>query len=147
MSSPHTARRALKTQTEVCALCLTTSPVPLSPPYTDAPPWHKKAAVKVNKRCLWIFWVTNSNRCLHSPCNYLLTDLIPGVKWLAKSMCMQTGLGSEVVHAHLSAVSVAHLIHSHRRARHGESDLAGAMRKCSRSVHRKNKHRLAQVTC
>lgn len=58
-----------------------------------------KAQVKVNKRCLWIFWITNSNCCLHSPCNYLLTDLIPAVKWLAKSMCTQTELESKVVHA------------------------------------------------
>lgn len=58
-----------------------------------------KTQVKVNKRCLWIFWVTNSDRCLHSPCNYLLTDLILAVKCLAKSMCTQTGPGRKVVHA------------------------------------------------
>lgn len=55
--------------------------------------------VKVNKRCLWILWVTNSNLCLHSSCNYLLTDLILAVKWLAKSMCTQTRPESMEVHA------------------------------------------------
>lgn len=55
--------------------------------------------VKVNKRCLWIFRVTNSNLCLHSSCNYLLTDLILAVKWLAKSMCTQTRPESMEVHA------------------------------------------------
>lgn len=41
----------------------------------------------------------NNNRCLRSPRNYLLTGLIPAVKWLAKSMCTQTLPESKVVHA------------------------------------------------
>ena len=77
------------TQTKVYTLSLNPAP----PPHPET-----KGQVKVDKRCLWIFWVTHGNRCLHSPCNYLLTDLIQAVKWLAKSMCTQTGPESKVVH-------------------------------------------------
>ena len=71
----------------------------LCPLHTETLRPETKAQVKVDKRCLWIFWVTHSNHCLHSSCNYLLTDLILAVKWLAKSMCTQTGPESKVVHA------------------------------------------------
>lgn len=90
---------------QVYTLSLTLS----SPPsflHTETLCPETKAQVKVDKRCLWIFWVTQSNRCLHSPCNYLLTDLILAVKWLAKSMCTQIGPESKVVHAvYLTALS------------------------------------------
>lgn len=83
--------------TKVCTLCLTSFPfASLLHSKTLCP--ETKTQVKVNKRCLWIFWVTNSNRCLHSPCNYLLTDLILAVKCLAKSMSTHTGPESKVVH-------------------------------------------------
>lgn len=96
MSSPHTTIHTLTDKSMYTLFYLV--PPCLSPPFKDTPPWDK-TQVKVNKRCLWIFWVTNSNRCLHSPCNYLLTDLILAVKCLAKSMCTQTGPGRKVVHA------------------------------------------------
>lgn len=66
--------------------------------HTETLGHETKAQVKLDKRCLWIFWVTPSNQCLHSPCNYLLTDLILAGKWLAKSMCTQTRPESKVVH-------------------------------------------------
>lgn len=94
MSSPHTA---LHTHTDK-SIHPFSYPVPNPHPHTEAIRPETKAQVKVDKRCLWIFCVTHSNRCLHSPCNYLLTELILAVKWLAKSMCTQIGPESKVVH-------------------------------------------------
>lgn len=88
MSSPHT-------HTEH-TLFLTLAPSPL---HTETLCPETKEQVKVDKRCLWIFWVTHSKHCLHSPCNYLLTDIILAVKWLAKIMCTQKGPENKVVHA------------------------------------------------
>lgn len=99
MSSPHTHHTTLHTHTDKSIYSfsyLVPSPSPL---HTETLRPETKAQVEVDKRCLWIFWVTHSNRCLHSPRNYLLTDLILAVKWLAKSMCTQTGPESKVVHA------------------------------------------------
>lgn len=94
---------SIHVRTNKQSLLQTQCPSPLPPPPPPAP--HRrpvprdKAQVKVDKRCLWIFCVTHSNRRLRSPCNYLLTELIPAVKWPAKSMCTQTAAESEVVHA------------------------------------------------
>lgn len=96
MSSPHTI---LHTHTDKSIHSFSYLVPPPFPLHTETLHPETKAQVKVDKRCLWIFWVTHSNRCLHSPCNYLLTDLILAVKWLAKSMCTQTGPESKVVHA------------------------------------------------
>lgn len=77
---------------------LAPNPPPAPAPHRRPVP-RDKAQVEVDKRCLWIFCVTHSNRRLRSPCNYLLTELIPAVKWPAKSMCTQTAAESEAVHA------------------------------------------------
>ena len=94
MSSPHTT---LHTHADKSIYSFSYL-VPHTP-HTETLRPETKAQVKVDKRCLWIFCVTHGNHCLHSPCNYLLTDLILAVKWLAKSMCTQTGPESKVVHA------------------------------------------------
>ena len=93
-SSPHAA---LHTHTDKSTHAFSYL-VPIPRLRTEALRHETKAQAKVDKRCLWIFCVTHGNRCLHSPCNYLLTELIPAVKWLAKSMCTQTGPESKVVH-------------------------------------------------
>lgn len=89
MSSPHTVLHT-HTDKSIHSFSYLVFPPP-SPLHAETLGPETKAQVKVDKRCLWIFWVTHGNRCLHSPYNYLLTDLIQAVKWLAKSMCTQTG--------------------------------------------------------
>lgn len=101
MSIPHTELHAHadKSILSFSYLIPIPPPPPPSPYHTETLHPETKTQVKVDKRCLWIFCVTHSNCCLHSPCNYLLTEVILAVKWLAKSMCTQTGEESKVVHA------------------------------------------------